>query len=82
MEHSPALFPPTLAEVQARFADWRKNKKHRRRIPEDLWTAAVQLSPEHSLHKISTAAGGSRSSFSLMYLSKTMKFFVSAIGVY
>ncbi len=55
MEHSPALFPPTLAEVQARFADWRKNKKHRRRIPEDLWTAAVRLSQEHSLHKISTA---------------------------
>ncbi len=48
-------FPPTLAEVQASFADWRKNKKHRRPIPEDLWTAAVRLSPEHSLHKISTA---------------------------
>ncbi len=55
MEHSPALFTPTLAEVQARFADWRKNKKHRRRIPEDLWVAAVRLSQEHSLHKISTA---------------------------
>ena len=54
MEHSPALFIPTLAEVKARFADWRKNKKHRRRIPEDLWTAAVRLSPEYSLHKIST----------------------------
>ena len=55
MEHSPALFTPALAEVHAKFADWRKNKKHRRRIPEDLWTAAVRLSPEHSLHKISTA---------------------------
>jgi len=55
MEHSPALFTPTLAEVQSRFADWRKNKRHRRRIPEDLWTAAVRLNSEHSLHKISTA---------------------------
>lgn len=55
MEHSSALFTPTLAEVQARFTDWRKNKKQRRRIPEDLWTVAVRLSPEHSLHKISTA---------------------------
>lgn len=55
MEQSPALFTPTLAEVRARFADWRKNKKHRRRIPEDLWTAAVGLSPEHSIHKISSA---------------------------
>lgn len=55
MKHSPTLFPPTLAEVQARFANWRKNKKHRCRIPEDLWVAAVRLSSEHSLHKISTA---------------------------
>lgn len=55
MEHSPALFTSTLEEVRAGFADWRKNKKQRRRIPEDLWTAAVRLSPEHSLHKISTA---------------------------
>jgi len=54
MEHSPALFPPTLAEVKTRFADWRSNKKYRRRIPEDLWVAAVRLSSEHSLHKIST----------------------------
>ena len=54
MKHAPAPFPSTLAEVQTRFIDWRKNKKHRRRIPEDLWTAAVRLSPEHSLHKIST----------------------------
>ena len=55
MEHSPALFIPTLAEVQGRFAEWRKNKKLRRRIPEDLWAAAVRLSTEHSLHKISSA---------------------------
>jgi hypothetical protein len=55
MKHSPALFIPTLAEVQGRFAEWRKNKKLRRRIPEDLWKAAVRLSTEHSIHKISTA---------------------------
>jgi len=55
MEQSPALFTPALAEVQSRFADWRKNKKHQRRIPDDLWTAAVLLNKKHSLHKISTA---------------------------
>ncbi len=55
MEQSPALFTPALAEVQSRFVDWRKNKKHQRRIPEDLWTAAVLLSQEHSLCNISTA---------------------------
>jgi hypothetical protein len=57
MEQLPVLSPPTLAEVQSRFADWRKNKKHRSRIPENLWTAAVMLSQEHSLHKISRALG-------------------------
>jgi len=42
-----------LAEVQFRFDHWRKIKKHRERIPEDLWTAAVLLNREHSIHKIS-----------------------------
>jgi hypothetical protein len=55
MDDSPVFSQPTLAEVQARFEDWRKNKKHRCRIPQYLWTAAVRLNPEHSLHKISTA---------------------------
>jgi hypothetical protein len=55
MEQPPVLFTPMLAEVQTRFADWRENKKHRGRIPEDLWTAAVMLSKKHSLHKISRA---------------------------
>jgi len=55
VKHTSTFFTPPLAEVQARFAEWRKNKKHQRRIPEELWTAAVQLSFEHSIHKISTS---------------------------
>jgi len=55
VKHTSTLFTPPLAEVQARFVEWRKNKKHQRRIPEELWTAAVQLSFEHSIHKISTS---------------------------
>ncbi len=53
MKHPRVLSHPTLAEVQTKFVDWRKNKKHRKRIPEDLWAAAVMLSQEHSIHKIS-----------------------------
>ncbi len=53
MKHIPVLPPPTLSEVQSRFAAWRKNKKHGRRIPAELWSAAVMLSHEHSIHKIS-----------------------------
>lgn len=55
MEKSPALPPTTLTEVQSGFADWRKTKKHRSRIPEDLWAAAVMLSQQHSLCQISKA---------------------------
>ena len=57
MEQSPAFPPATLTEVQSRFADWRKAKQHRSRIPEDLWAAAVMLCQEHSLCKISQALG-------------------------
>ena len=54
MQH-PVSFTPTMSAVQARFADWRKNKKDRRRIPEDLWEAAVLLNNEYSLNQISSA---------------------------
>ena len=52
MKRSPALPTPTLSEVQSRFTAWRKNKQSKR-IPEELWDAAVTLSPEYSVHKIS-----------------------------
>jgi len=49
-------FKPTLPEVHSRFVAWRKTKKHRgRRIPEDLWVAAVLLTPDNSTHKVSRA---------------------------
>ena len=46
-------FRPTLSEVHSRFAAWRSSKKHRSRIPEDLWAAAVLLIPANSIHKVS-----------------------------
>lgn len=46
-------FKPTMLEVHSRFAAWRRTKKHRSRIPEDLWTAAVLLIPDNSIHKVS-----------------------------
>jgi hypothetical protein len=52
MKRTPALLTPTLSEVQSRFAAWRKNKQSKR-IPEELWEAAIMLSPEYSIHKIS-----------------------------
>ena len=45
-------FNPTLSEVHSKFIAWRKVRKHRSRIPEDLWAAAVLLIPDNSLHKV------------------------------
>ena len=53
MQQHPANYTATMSAVQARFAAWRKNKKDRRRIPEDLWKAAVLLNNEYSLNQIS-----------------------------
>jgi len=52
MKHTPTFPTPTLSEVKAKFAAWRKNKQSKR-IPEELWDAAVTLSSEYSVHKIS-----------------------------
>lgn len=44
----------TLATVQSRFAVWREKRKNSRSaIPEELWSAAVMLCMENSVHKIS-----------------------------
>jgi len=53
MNQLPVFPIPTLSEVQTRFSAWRRNKKDGRCIPEELWAAAVKLSPKHSIHKIS-----------------------------
>lgn len=45
-------FTPTLSEVHSKFTAWRRIKKHGSRIPEDLWTAAVLLVADNSLHKV------------------------------
>ena len=49
----PALPTTTLKDVHFLFAQWRETRPHKCRIPEELWTAAVRLSNEYSIHKIS-----------------------------
>jgi hypothetical protein len=45
----------TLEEVQAQFATWRSEPQRTRRIPDELWDAAVSLCSEHSVCKVSRA---------------------------
>lgn len=49
----PALPTTTLKDVHSLFTHWRETRPHKCRIPEELWTAAVRLSNEYSIHKLS-----------------------------
>jgi len=45
----------TIEEVQARFDQWRKMRRGRSRIPEELWAAAGELAREYGVNRISRA---------------------------
>lgn len=47
----------SLEEVQARLAAWRCSSPKARRIPDEIWNAAVSLCTEHSVCKVSRALG-------------------------
>ena len=46
---------PPLEEVQKQFESWRKTRRHRSPIPEDLWQAAISLCEDQSVYEISKA---------------------------
>ncbi len=43
----------TLETLKQQFKHWRANRKHRGRIPDELWEAAVSLAGQYSAHYIS-----------------------------
>lgn len=45
----------TLEEGQKRFETWRQRPNRSRKIPEDLWDAAVGLCREHRVLKVARA---------------------------
>ncbi len=56
-ENMPELQSP-LESVRYRFKQWRETRKNRReRIPENLWSAAVELRKQYSVNQISRALG-------------------------
>ncbi len=50
-----SIIAPSLEQVQQRFESWRKLRKKRTRIPQNLWQAAVALSEEYSIYHLSKA---------------------------
>jgi hypothetical protein len=57
MPHQDSLTPATdpLSQLSARMEAWRNDPKKSRRIPQELWQAAVELSKEYSINQISKA---------------------------
>ena len=47
--------PEDVAEVRRRIQKWRKTRKKRTRMPEELWSAAAGLARVHGVHPISQA---------------------------
>jgi hypothetical protein len=47
--------PDPLSRLAARMEAWRSGPKKSRRIPQELWQAAVNLSKEYTINQISKA---------------------------
>ena len=44
----------SLKEVKARFADWRRNRKGKAPIPDELWAAAAEVARTEGVSRTST----------------------------
>ena len=53
--HDVSLIAPSLEQVQQRFESWRRHRKKRTRIPQNLWKAAAALSETYSISHLSKA---------------------------
>ncbi len=55
----PSSAPTTISlkTVKHEFKQWRARRKHRSRIPDELWEAAASLSGQYSVHYISRSLG-------------------------
>ena len=50
MSQRPAIeVPAAIQEAQAQFENWRGQRQRGERIPESLWTAAVELAKQHGV---------------------------------
>ena len=46
---------PDIDEVQTRFENWRQNRKGKARIPDELWSAAVEVARRDGVNQTATA---------------------------
>jgi len=45
----------TLDEVRTRFENWRQQRGSKQRIPEELWSAAIELARQNGVNPTATA---------------------------
>jgi hypothetical protein len=57
VDHASPVRVATLEAVQDQFTTWRSKPHRARRIPDELWDAAVNLCGEHSVCKVSRSLG-------------------------
>jgi hypothetical protein len=54
MSHSRSK-PLTVEEVRTRFEQWRQNRQGRARIPDELWSAAIELARRDGVNQTASA---------------------------
>jgi hypothetical protein len=55
MPPSLPLSDPQLADAAAALAKWRSTRPRSSRIPEDLWSRAIELAERHGIAKVAVA---------------------------
>lgn len=46
---------PNVDEVRSRFEQWRQTRQGKARIPDELWSAAIELARRDGVHRTATA---------------------------
>jgi hypothetical protein len=50
MPQQKTAIPPDLLELSQRLEQWRSEQPPRTRLPESIWTAAVEMAQRYGLH--------------------------------
>ena len=55
MPQQQTAIPNDLLELSQRLEQWRSEQSPRSRLPESIWSAAVELAKRHGLHRTTKA---------------------------
>lgn len=50
---APVVVPPEIQDLSRHIEQWRSTRRHRRRMPEPLWTLAANLARQYSVAQVS-----------------------------